>query len=243
MMLQRDRQPESMDDPRLPREEHFSALLGLSRLNRVSGIARTMYRYLRRHAAARTDATLRVLDVASGGGDIPIAWARRARRDGIKLQLTLLDRSSTAIEQQQRRAHQYNVDILALQHDCLSTPLPCGFDVVTSSLFMHHLDEHQTFRVLQSMQQATEHALIVSDLERSRFNMTVVQFAANLLSRSPVVHRDAGLSVRAAYTAEEFKQLAENALARPILVTRAFPCQFIATFDEEAVSQAVPAFA
>jgi 2-polyprenyl-3-methyl-5-hydroxy-6-metoxy-1,4-benzoquinol methylase len=243
MMLQRDRQPESMDDPKLPKEEHLRALVGLARLNQVSGVARAMYRQLRRHARARTNQTIRVLDVASGGGDIPIAWARWARREGIKLQLTLLDKSSVAIEQQQRRADRYGVDILALQHDCLSTPLPAGFDLVTCSLFMHHLDEHQTFRLLQSMQQATEHALVVCDLDRSRLNLTLVQIAARLLTRSAVVHRDAVLSVRAAYTVEEFKRLAENALARPVRVKRSFPCRFIATFDEETVPQPVPAFA
>lgn len=243
MILQRDRQPESMDNPKLPKEDHLRALVGLARLNQVSGVARAMYRHLRRHARARTDQPIRVLDVASGGGDIPISWARRAGREGIKLQLTLLDKSSVAIEQQQRSAHRYGIDILALQHDCLSMSLPAGFDIVTCSLFMHHLDEHQTFCLLQSMQHATEHALVVCDLDRSRLNLTLVQIAARLLTRSQVVHRDAGLSVRAAYTAQEFKQIAENALTRPISVKRSFPCRFIATFDEETVPQPVPAFA
>lgn len=243
MMLQRDRQPESMDDPKLPKEEHLRALKGLARLNQVSGVARAMFPHLRAHARATTNQTIRVLDVASGGGDIPIAWARRARREGIKLQLTLLDRSSVAIEQQQRRARRHGVDILALQHDCLSTPLPAGFDIVTCSLFMHHLDEHQTFRLLQSMQLATEHAIVVCDLDRSRLNLMLVQIAARLLTRSQVVHHDAALSVRAAYTMQEFKQLAENAVARPVRVKQSFPCRFIATFDEEIVREAVPAFA
>jgi 2-polyprenyl-3-methyl-5-hydroxy-6-metoxy-1,4-benzoquinol methylase len=202
-----------------------------------------MYGHLRRVALAMGDRPLCVLDVASGSGDVPIAWARRAKRDGLKLQLTLLDMSSVAVEEQQRRARQLGLDVMSLQHDCLGTPLPAGFDVVTSSLFLHHLDEHQAFKLLQSMQLATENALLICDLERSRMNLALVTVASRLLTRSPVVHHDAARSVRAAYTMEEFRRLADSALARPVRVRRAFPCRFLATFDEPVAVEPVPAFA
>jgi SAM-dependent methyltransferase len=243
MKLQRDRQPEWMDDPSLPKDEHLRALAGLARLNRCSGVAGSMYRHLRRHALAQGNRPLCVLDVASGAGDVPIAWARRAKRDGLPIQLTLLDVSGVAVEEQQRRARDLGLSILSLQHDCLNTPLPLGFDVVTSSLFMHHLDDHQAFRLLQSMQAATENALLICDLERSRLALALVSIAAQLLTRSPIVHKDAALSVRGAYTMSEFKKLAESALARPVRIQRAFPCRFVATFDEETVPEPVPAFA
>lgn len=243
MMFQRDRQPEMMDDPSLPEDEHLRALAGLARLNRISGVAGAMYRYLRVHALSRGNRPLCVLDVASGSGDLPIAWAKLARREGLSLQLTLLDAHSIAIEEQQRRARRAGLDILSLQHDCLKSPLPSGFDVVTCSLFMHHLDDHQSFRLLQSMQAATDNAMVVCDLERSRLNLALVQIGARLLTRSRVVHHDASVSVRSAYTMEEFKKLAEDALARPVRVQRAFPCRFIASLDEQAIPEAVPAFA
>ena len=242
-MLQRDRQPELMDDPGLPRDEHLRALAGLARLNRISGVASTMYRHLRRQALSQPNRPLTVLDVASGAGDVPISWAKKARRDGLNLQMTLLDASAVAVEEQQRRARRAGVDVLSLQHDCLKTPLPAGFDVVTSSLFMHHLDDHQVFKLLQSMQAATDGAMIVCDLERSRLNLALVSIGARLVTRSSVVHTDASLSVRGAFSLEEFRQLANSALARPVRIKRAFPCRFIATFEEEVVPEPVPAFA
>lgn len=243
MMFQRDRQPEMMEDPSLPDDEHLCALAGLARLNRISGVARAMYRHLRRHALAQSNRPLCVLDVASGSGDIPITWAKLARREGLKLQLTLLDVHSIAVEEQQRRARRVGLDVLSLQHDCLKSPLPGGFDVVTCSLFMHHLDDHQAFRLLQSMQAATDSALVICDLERTRLNLALVQIGARLLSRSQVVHHDAPVSVRSAFTLDEFKKLAEDALARPVRVQRSFPCRFIASLDEQAIPEAVPAFA
>lgn len=242
-MLRRDRQPEWMDDPNIPRADHLAALAGLARLNQISGVGRLMYRHIRRLAMSRRDRRLTLLDVASGSGDIPVNWVRWAQREGWTLQVTMTDTRSVALEEQQRRAHRFQVNVLSLHHDCLQSPLPSGFDVVTSSLFLHHLDDHQAFCLLQSMQAASDGALILCDLERSRTNLVLVKTAATALSRSPVVHHDAAASVRAAFTMQEFKHLAEEALARPVRVARAFPCRFIACQDEVAVPQAVPAFA
>jgi ubiquinone/menaquinone biosynthesis C-methylase UbiE len=244
-MLQRDQQPGLMDDPKLAKPDRERALAGLARLNRVSGVAGAMYHHLRRYARvhALENRPLSVLDVASGAGDIPLAWGRRAKREGLNMQLTLLDSNSVVVEAQQQRARRMDVEVLSLQHDCLKTPLPAGFDVVTCSLFLHQLDEHQAFRLLQEMQSATENAMVICDLERSRTNLVVVQIASRLLTRSKIVHHDAANIVRSAYTMNEFEDLAQNALARPIRVRRVFPCRMLAICDEQTVSQPVPAFA
>lgn len=244
-MLQRDRQPGMMDDPKLEKPDRERALAGWARLNRVSGIAGAMYPHLRRYALAKAadDRPLNVLDVASGAGDIPLAWSYRAQREGLNMQVTLLDSNSVVVEAQQRRAKKMGVEVLSLQHDCLKTPLPSGFDVITCSLFLHRLDEHQVFRLLQEMHAATENAIVICDLERSRANLMVVQIASRCLTRSKVVHHDAASIVRSSYTLEEFEQLAENALARPIRVQRVFPCRMLAICDEQTVREPVPAFA
>lgn len=242
-MFPRDRQPELMDDPQLPREDHLQALAGLARLNRFSGVASAMYRHLRPFGLAVGDRPLNVLDVASGSGDVPLSWVKRAERDGWALQLTMLDISATAMAEQKRRAKAMGVEALSLQQDCLGDGLPAGFDVVTCSLFMHHLDEHQVFRLLQSMQGASHHGILVCDLDRSPLNLMLVKIGSRLLSRSHVVHYDAATSVRGAFTASEFEQIAESALARPVRVQRSFPCRFIATVAEEVVREPVAALA
>lgn len=241
-MFQRDRQPEQMDDPQLPRAEHDLALAGLARLNRVSGVAGSVYRRLRGYVASGED-VIRVLDLASGAGDVPIAWAKWARAEGLSLRLTMLDISEVAVEEQYRRAHAAGISIDAAVHDCLTQPLPSGFDVVTCSLFMHHLDDHQVVKMLQSMHAASRRAILISDLSRSRTNLALVGIGARLLSRSSVVHCDALRSVRGAYTKYEFQALAEQALLRPVCVETSFPCRFIACIDEQTESIAVPAFA
>ena len=242
-MLLRDRQPELMDDPDLPRDQHEHALSGLSRLNRFSGVSRATFAHVRRHAKKVGHRPFRILDVASGSGDVPLSWLESAKREGLNLELTMVDISPVAVEQQQSRANSLGLEAHSLQLDCLKSSLPGGFDMVTCSLFMHHLDDHEVFRLLQSMQIATDNAILICDLHRSRFNLALVSIAAQLLTRSHVVHTDSALSVRGAYTGSEFKQIAENALARPVKIRSSFPCRFIATFDEHVISEPIAAFA
>ena len=242
-LAQRNLQPELMDDPNLPRDDHELALRGLARLNRCSGVASAMYRRIRRLAMTRDDRKLHLLDVASGSGDVPLRWAAWAKREGWHLQLTLLDLRSVAVEEQQRRAHAADLNVLSLQHDCLDTPLPSGFDVVTCSLFMHHLENHQASQLLQGMQTASDGTVLVCDLERSYLNLALVMAASRLLSRSKVVHTDATLSIQGAFTMPEFQTISQQALGRSLKIRRLFPCRFIATIDEISSEDTIPSFA
>ncbi|TWU46219.1 hypothetical protein Poly51_56150 [Rubripirellula tenax] len=242
-MRTRDIQPEWMDQPGLSSERHAAALSGLVRLNSFTGVSAAMYRQLRKLAVNRNGRAMKVLDIASGAGDVPIAWAKKARRDGLALQVTTIDISHFAAEEQQRRASAAGVTIRSLTADCLTAPLPQGFDLVTCSLFMHHLNHSEVVRLLQSMQVAANDGILICDLDRSRANLGLVTIGAHMLSRSRIVHHDAKVSVRSAFTAEEFKAIAEKSLSRPVSVWRSFPCRFIATLDTSTVVESSVAFA
>lgn len=232
-----------MDDPSIPEAVHRQALAGLARLNALSGIASLLFGRLRRLQRRNPDRPLRVFDVASGAGDLPIKWLIAARKRRVPLQVTASDLSSQAIEYQQKSARQAGVELGEYQLDCLRDPIPGGFDVVICSLFMHHLEDHECSRLLQSMQMASEQTMLVCDLERSGFNLVSVGVASRLVTRSHVVHHDATASIRGAYTREEFKKLAEDSLALPVAVESLFPCRFLATVDYATVPELTPAFA
>ena len=223
-----------MDDPLLPEDQHLAALKGLARLNRFTRVASALYHRLARYAASLRR-PIRVLDVATGSGDMPIYWAKRASRDGFMMQCTGLDISATALKFAQAQALEAGADVQFLQRDVLTDRLPSGFDVVVCGLFMHHLTPPHISRLLQSMQAAAGHAVVVCDLERSRVNLALVSAAAHGLSRSKIVHGDAVRSVRAALTRNEFREIAEAALNRPVRVESLPPCRFIATIEEAVV--------
>ena len=67
----RHRLPEIMDQPDLRPARHVGALNGLARFNWWSGSAGILWRPLR-DLARRLGRPMRVLDAASGGGDVPL---------------------------------------------------------------------------------------------------------------------------------------------------------------------------
>ncbi len=209
----RRRQPERMDDPRLPAPLHRQALRGLARLNRVSGIARVLFRELRQVAREVPDRPLRILDVACGGADVLLACARRAVRAGLRFQFTGCDRSPTALEAASEAAHRHGCsDCRFFCHDILAEELPESYDVVMNTLFLHHLDEEEVVTAVRHMAAAATQRLLIDDLLRSRFGYWLAQLACRALSRSPVVHFDGPVSVQAAFSEQELATLLPKAV-------------------------------
>lgn len=223
----RDRQDELMDDPQLSRERHEAALRGLSRINRFSGSARVLWNPLVQLAKEQNSNKLRVLDVATGSGDIPIALWKKATRSGLELEIMGVDISAQAVETSRRRAESAGAQVDFEVHDALSDELPDDFDVVTTSLFTHHLESDDIIKLLEKMGQATKRLVLVNDLVRSRLNLLLVTWASHLLTRSEVVHVDGPLSVRAGFTVEEFRGLAERAGLHDAKIDKRWPCRFL----------------
>lgn len=249
----RDHRPELMDDPALPPSAHRRALAGLARINRWTNAAGLLWGPLKR-LASELGRPLRVLDVATGSGDIPLSLARRADRAGLPMDFSGCDISPTAVAEATRAAESVLLGGTGFQagviwhtgleagatrgrpeffvHDALREPLPAGYDAVTCSLFVHHLDEPDAIRLFQTMKAATTRLVLVNDLARGRFNFCAVWLASRLLSRSRVVHADGPLSVRAAFTVAEMTALAEQAGLTGATVRGKFPCRQLLTWEK-----------
>jgi 2-polyprenyl-3-methyl-5-hydroxy-6-metoxy-1,4-benzoquinol methylase len=223
--------PERMDDPALDPREHARALVGLARINRWTGSAGMLWPTLREEARS-LGRPLRLLDVATGSGDIPVSLAKRALRTGIKLDVSGCDVSETAIVAATRRATKANVKATFFRHDVLIDPLPTGYDIITASLFLHHLTEDDVIRVLKTMADAAGRMVVISDLSRGSFNLGLVWIGCRLLSRSPVVHFDGPVSVKAAFTPKEASELATRASLTGATVTPRFPCRWLLTWKK-----------
>ena len=222
-ILTRRRVPELMDDEGIGPREHDAALRGLARLNRVSRSDAILWPVLRGVAASGNGRVLRVMDVATGSGDVPAALDARARSAGIRIEWTLCDRSPHALARAEERAAGSGMNVRSACVDVLAAPLPPGCDVVISSLFLHHFDPHDAVRILRSMRDAAGVAVGVADLDRTWLGLGLATLGARVLSRSPVVHFDAAASVRAAHARAEIESLARDAGMSGCVITRAWP--------------------
>ena len=225
-LLRRERRPELMDDPSLDAEVHRKALVGLARINRWSGSAEVLWPAIR-ELARKQSRPLRLLDIATGSGDVPIALWQRAKREGVAIEISGCDISPVAVATATAAAAKANANIRFFVADVLNVPLPTGFDIITCSLFLHHLDEPDIATVLRKMHDAAESMVLVNDLARGRINFGLVWIASRLFSRSRVVHYDGPISVRGALTPAELSRLAIQSGLDGVEVTSRFPCRML----------------
>jgi 2-polyprenyl-3-methyl-5-hydroxy-6-metoxy-1,4-benzoquinol methylase len=209
-LSRRDRRPEVMDDPGIAGGPHRRALAGLARLNRASGIAGAVWR---RALASVCGAgrPVRVLDVACGSGDVIVDLARLAAREGVRLSATGWDRSATAVEEARRRAGAAGIEAEFVVGDAVRGPLAGEYDAVMTHLFLHHLAEEDIVGLLSAMGRVAGRLVVATDLVRDRRGYALAWAASRVLTRSPVVHADALLSVRAALRPAELSACARGA--------------------------------
>jgi len=220
-----------MDDPALDAHRHVQALRGLERINRWSRAASILWPPIRDAASRRPGRSIRVLDVATGAGDLPIALWRLARRHRVPLSIDGCDVSPRAIEHAKRRASELGAEAGFLPLDALSGALPEGYDVVMSSLFLHHLDEAAAVGLLRRMREAAGKLVLANDLVRSPLGLGLAYAGTRLLSASPVVRVDGVRSVRAAWTVDEIGAMAARAGLDGATVSRRWPCRFLLRWE------------
>lgn len=227
-MRTRVRVPELMDDPALDAAAHDQALAGLARLNAWSRSHWLLWDGVARHAREvnATGRALRVVDIATGSGDAPVAMALRAQRCGMKIEWTLCDASAHALEVAATRAAAAGVAVTTVVADAIAAPLPCEGDLVTCSLFLHHCDPGDATRVLAHMAAAATRAVGVTDLDRTRRGLALAWLGSRALSRSAIVHFDALASVRAAFTRDEITAIARTAGLADVSVRAAWPARW-----------------
>ncbi|MEM8865907.1 MAG: methyltransferase domain-containing protein, partial [Planctomycetota bacterium] len=160
----------------------------------------------------------RVLDVASGGGDVAIDLQRRAAAAGIELDIVGCDISETAIQHAQASVAKAASNVRFEKRNVLTDPPAEQFDIVTCSLFLHHLRADDAVALLENLSQVTGQLLLVNDLVRSRWGKLLADVACRVLSRSSVVHVDGPRSVEGAFTLEEAVGLCRAALLDGALV-------------------------
>jgi 2-polyprenyl-3-methyl-5-hydroxy-6-metoxy-1,4-benzoquinol methylase len=227
----RNLQPEIMDSEGLDPAEHHRALVGIARVNRISASPRILWPSIRDLCLERQKASdarpVRILDIATGGGDVPVGLWRLGQRHGFAIEVAGCDFSDVAIEHARQTAARANADVSFFQLDLLNEAIPAGYDVITCSLFLHHLNEEQALAVLRKMRDSAGTLALVNDLARSRRGWWAAYFGSRILTRSHVVHVDALLSVEGAFTPAEALAAAHRAGWDGATVRRKFPFRFL----------------
>ena len=202
---------EMLDGP-APFADLAESLADIARLNAIFGGRHITVRHVARLlAGVPRDRTVTILDVGTGGADLPRALVRWARRAGRRILILALDREAGTVAFARRAARSYP-EILFLQSDALALPVrSTSIDVVISALTLHHLEPAAAVRHLTEMDSAVRVGFVVNDLMRSRAAYCAVWLATRALTRNRMSRHDGPLSVLRAYTPHEVQGLCEEA--------------------------------
>jgi ubiquinone/menaquinone biosynthesis C-methylase UbiE len=204
---------EIIDGPRpVPFAEMACCMTDLSRVNALFGGRMVTMIHVKRLLAARpADRPVTVLDVGTGGGDIPRALVRWARRRGRRMRVIALDRDAATVRIAARSGRDYP-EITFLRGDALSLPIRSGsVDLAISAMTLHHLEPDAGVRYLTEMDAAARVGVVVNDLARSRIAHALVWLITRFVTRSAISRHDGPMSVRRSYTPGEVGALCEKA--------------------------------
>ena len=226
-LRKRNRQPEVMDDPTLDAQRFVGSLVGLRRINAITGSARILWSALQRQISQLDRGPIRVLDVASGAGDTVISLWKRAQSDNRPIEIHGCDINPHAVNFATAAAHRASADVRFFQHDVLNGAFPDGYDVVISSLFLHHLDEENAKTFLKAAADTVKKGILIHDLARGKAGYLFAYYGVRLISRSDVVHVDGPRSVEGAFTVEEARAMGEAAGLHGCRVSPRWPFRFL----------------
>ena len=151
-----------------------------------------------------------ILDVGTGGGDMPLALLDHLRSRGAPASCVALDRSASALSAAAERVGGRS-DIALVRGDALSLPYDdATFDLVTCNLALHHFDPADAVRALAEMGRVGRE-VIVNDLRRSLVGWMLAKAAFPLFTSNRLTLHDGPLSVRRAYSPAEARAFARDA--------------------------------
>jgi SAM-dependent methyltransferase len=212
--------PELLDGPLDDPVTLAGNLRDLRRVNRwLGGITLTMAG-IEALAAHRRDLTL--LDVGTGGADIPFGLLAEAGRTGRRLQVVGVDRAEIIAAAAIALPEVTRTTGLTLElADGRALPYPDdAFDVVHASLVLHHLEPDEGTVLLREMARVARLGIVVNDLDRTRPFWLGAWCMSHALTTNRYTRHDAPRSVRRAYRVDEALALVRASGLAPVRTIR-----------------------
>ncbi|MHC4217467.1 MAG: methyltransferase domain-containing protein [Planctomycetota bacterium] len=211
MLTRRRRVPELMDDPEVDQAALDCSLRYIRMVNRRLGGASAALGHLERWSHEwPDDRTIRVIDIGTGSGDIPLAITRWAARSGRRVHVTGVDLHPKTLRL--ARAHvgdRADIELIEANALELMDRFEVGaFDYAHAGMFLHHLDDIEVMTMLRIMHRLTTRGVIWNDLARGVLELLMVRLLT--FGWPAMVRHDGHASVSAGFTKHEALDLARR---------------------------------
>ena len=210
--------PELLDGPLDDEAALIANLRDFRRLNRLDG-GTNMTRRSISALADRERPVESILDVGTGGADIPVSLLADAARSGRSLTITATDsRREVLAAARIARPGVERVAGLRLEiADGRSLSYPdASFDVAHASMVVHHLSPEDAVAFLRELRRVARRGIVLNDLVRGRVYWLGAWLVVHAVAESRFTRHDGPLSVRRAYTREQLESLVRDARLQPV---------------------------
>ncbi|WP_310475145.1 methyltransferase domain-containing protein [Sandarakinorhabdus sp.] len=198
--------PEIMDDDGLDAATYAAVVADLARVNTLTLARWPTLAWLKRQAPSRVGFTL--LDVGYGHGDMLRAIARWARGAGLRAELIGIDlnpRSAPVAAAASTRDP--GISFRTGRAEALEVQP----DFIISSLVAHHMSDAELIAFIQWMERTARVGWMINDLRRHWAAWAGFRLLAFVCRWHPIVAHDGALSVRRAFTREDWQRLLAQA--------------------------------
>ena len=197
-----------MDRPQLVSSELEKDLRNIRQLNRFFGSHRLVLHFLRRWI--KPGDHVRIVDLATGSGDIPRLIIDYAQKIGAKVEIDALDRQSATLEIARKLSGNYP-EISYIDANILEWQPADPYDIVLCSLALHHFSDEDAVRLLRRCRELSHKFVLVSDLRRGLLATIGVYLLTALIFREPMTRYDGRVSAARAFSFAELDDLAGRA--------------------------------
>ncbi|HBH49366.1 MAG TPA: SAM-dependent methyltransferase [Bacteroidales bacterium] len=226
----RSNESELLDDLSVSREVLYKNLDELETLNRLSRGPSIILAGLKSILPKKELIT--IVDLGCGSGDTLRFIARWGRKNKLKLKLIGVDINPMVIDCLNERSHEYP-EISGCSADASEYAANMqDVDVVISSLFFHHLNNHELIQIFTNLHKRCNFGLVFIDLKRSRTAYYSSWIATRLFNGSHLSKNDGPLSVLKAFKKSDLEFILERAGIKNYMLRRVwmFRYQLIASF-------------
>jgi 2-polyprenyl-3-methyl-5-hydroxy-6-metoxy-1,4-benzoquinol methylase len=199
---------EMMDRPQPVSAELERDLERIRQLNRWFGSYRLVLGFVDRWI--KPGARMRVVDLATGSGDIPRLIVDYARKIGAQVDIDAIDQQAATLEVAKKLSADYP-EISYRETNILEWNPVEPYDIVLCTLALHHFSDEDAVSALRRCRELSRKFVLVSDLRRGFLLRVGVYLLTELIFREPMTRFDARLSAERAFSFSEMRELAVRA--------------------------------
>jgi Methyltransferase domain len=197
----------------MDREQPLSAELErdlerIRQFNRWFGSYQLILSFIR--SWIKPGALVRIVDLATGSGDIPRLVVDYSRSIGAAVEIDAIDHQPAALEVARKLSVGYP-EISYAEGDILKWCPARPHDMALCTLALHHFSDDDAVKVLKRCCELATKFVLVSDLRRGLFLKGAIHILTAFVFREPMTRHDARLSAARAFSFSEMRDLASKA--------------------------------